>query len=100
MKAFVVLLDVNKTDDGRGLAEKIDGMVFANDPYGEQDFIRVRDKVKANLLSLDKEFDDDALAVYSLSDFVDTCNDSDNTFCEINIMNVWLAHVYLSDLPK
>jgi hypothetical protein len=96
MEAFIVLLDVDKTGNGRGDCEFLENHIFSKgENPGHQDFIHIRDKVMDLLTERDPEFDNDALVVYPLTDFMDACNNSDSQVREINLMNVWVSYVYL-----
>jgi hypothetical protein len=97
MKTFIVIINVEKSDSGRDLVERLDGKKYRLEDTGDQDFIQVRDAVLDDLLELDSEFDNDALGVYPISNFVTACNDSDDDHTEIDLSTVWLGYVYLVD---
>jgi|TARA_R110000868_G_scaffold204449_1_gene452540 hypothetical protein len=96
-KTFVVIINVEKSVGGRNLVERLDGKEYRLEDTGDQDFIHVRNAVLDDLLELDSGFDNDALGVYPISDFVTACNDSDDDRTEIDLSKLWLGYVYLVD---
>lgn len=78
MQTVIVLISVSDSSEGRKVAENIENEVFRN---------------PETLLHKIKEKDCGWAAVFSLSDFMDACNNE-----EIDLNGVWISYAQVDEM--
>jgi hypothetical protein len=83
-ETMILVIDVEPFCDGRKVCERLQNQKF--DSY--TDFLTA---VKSEL---DSEIEDEtSVQLWTLSDFMDVCNDE-----EMNLINVWIGYVQIKSL--
>jgi hypothetical protein len=82
MKTFIVLIPVNDYDNGKTVAENIQGKTFKKGT--------LRDKVMFKLKSSEGE-EDNGISILTLADFMSYCNENDG------MLNEWVASVNVEE---
>lgn len=85
-ETMILTIDVDAFSDGRKVAERIEDQKF--DSYGE--FIKELD---SELGSEADKRDESNVQLWTLTDFMDVCNDQ-----EMNLENVWIGYVHIKKL--
>jgi len=82
-ETMIVTIEVESFDDGRRTAEHLENQKF--DSYSE--FI---ERLDSELDSYAKYRNEHNVQLWSLTDFMDACNNQ-----EINLENVWIGYIHL-----
>lgn len=82
-ETMILTLDVEPFDDGRKVAEHMENEKF--DSHAE-----LLERLDSELGSYAEDRNEYNVQLWSLTDFMDACNNE-----EINLVNIWIGYVHL-----